>query len=148
MLIGEIVRQSGLSRDTIRYYERLGLLKTVGRPVPTNDYKAYAPDTLDRLRSIKLGKHLGFSLTEIAEGLQLYDRDQFNEVEIEAWLVEKIAQVEEKVQLLQTLRRDLHRSLDQLHGGRCSLTRVPGPRPLPAGSPASGPVLAHAGGRR
>ena len=148
MLIGEIVRQSGLSRDTIRYYERLGLLKTVGRPAPTNDYKAYAPDTLARLKSITLGKRLGFSLTEIAEGLRLYDRDQFNEVEIEAWLVEKLAQVEEKVQLLQTLRRDLLRSLDKLHIGCCSLTRAPGPRPLPASSPVSGPVLAHASGRR
>lgn len=148
MLIGEIVLQSGLSRDTIRYYERLGLLQTVGRPAPTNDYKAYAPDTLARLRSIQLGKRLGFSLTEIAEGLRLYDRDQFNEGEIEAWLVEKLARVDEKMQLLQTLRHDLRRSLDQLHGGRCSLTRVPGPRALPGSSPASGPVLARADGLR
>lgn len=145
MLIGEIVLQSGLPRDTIRYYERLGLLKTVGRPAPTNCYKAYAPDTLARLRSINLGKHLGFSLTEIAEGLRLYDRDQFNEGEIEAWLVEKLAQVDEKLQLLQTLRRDLLRSLDKLHIGRCSLTRAPGPRALPGSSPTSGPVRAPAG---
>jgi len=145
MLIGEIVRQSGLSRDTIRYYERLGLLQTVGRPAPTNDYKAYAPDTLSRLRSIKLGQRLGFSLAEIAEGLRLHDRDQFNEAEIETWLVEKLARVGEQLRLLLTLRRDLRRSLDQLRNGRCSLTQVPGPRPRPESSPASAPRLAHAG---
>jgi MerR family copper efflux transcriptional regulator len=52
-LIGEIVRQTGVSRDTIRYYEWLGLLQTEGRPSPFNTYKAYPAATVIRLGLIQ-----------------------------------------------------------------------------------------------
>jgi DNA-binding transcriptional MerR regulator len=53
MLICEIVRQTGVSRDTIRYYERLGLLQAEGRPSPFNTYEAYPAATVTRLGLIQ-----------------------------------------------------------------------------------------------
>lgn len=91
MRIGEVVRQSGIPRDTItiRYYERMGLLRAQGRSTPTNRYKTYAPDTLTRLELIRQAKKLGFSLTEIADGLELLFRKQLSDVAAEDQLSDK-----------------------------------------------------------
>lgn len=64
MLIGELSKQSGLSRDTIRYYEKLSLLAVTAR-CHSNHYKDYGPEVLDRLRRIQQLKNIGFTLREI-----------------------------------------------------------------------------------
>ena len=59
MLIGEIGQQTGVARDTIRYYECLGLLQADGRPGQFNNYKAYPAATITRLGLIQQAKSLG-----------------------------------------------------------------------------------------
>lgn len=64
MRIGELAQRSGLSRDTLRYYERLGLLDFVSRH--DNNYREYADEALDKLELIKKGKSIDLTLREIA----------------------------------------------------------------------------------
>jgi DNA-binding transcriptional MerR regulator len=75
MLIGELSRKSGLSRDTIRFYEKLGLIRLGRRQRRANNYKEYPPEVLRRLLSINQLKEFGFTLAEIAEILDLLEAD-------------------------------------------------------------------------
>jgi len=65
MRIGELARQAGVNVQTVRYYERRGLLDD---PRGRGDgYREYGPDTLERLRFIRRAQELGFTLGEIAQ---------------------------------------------------------------------------------
>lgn len=66
MLIGELSRRSGFSRDTIRYYDKLGLLPAVEH-IAANGYHLFGQSALLRLRQIGRLKQLGFALREIKE---------------------------------------------------------------------------------
>jgi DNA-binding transcriptional MerR regulator len=67
MLIAEVERQSGLSRDTIRYYERIGLLAPT--PRASNGYRVYAAHTLVVLSFIRSAQQIGFSLEQVRAAL-------------------------------------------------------------------------------
>jgi|SRR5579875_2101043 len=72
MNIGELAKQVGVNVQTVRFYERRGLL-----PEPTrkeSGYRIYGPDDLHRLRFIRHAKTLGFSLNEIATILQMREK--------------------------------------------------------------------------
>lgn len=71
--ITDIARQAGVPTSTLRYYDRLGLLASVGRA--SNGYRHYDARALDRLRFIGRAKELGCSLEEIATLLTAFDRD-------------------------------------------------------------------------
>ena len=120
MLIGEIVQQTGVSRDTIRYYERLGLLQAEGRPSPFNNYKAYPATTVARLGLIQQAKSLGFTLAEIADVLYLWENAQLSNAAIQARITDKVAAIDEKIRLLAAMRASLLRDLDATQTGQCA----------------------------
>jgi MerR family copper efflux transcriptional regulator len=105
MTIGRLARAAGVNIDTIRYYERNGLL-----PAPlrrASGYREYAPSDVERLHFIRRSKDLGFTLAEIAELLSLTaDRDtDMRGVKLKA--EERLGQVEHKIKELQRVRRGL-----------------------------------------
>jgi MerR family copper efflux transcriptional regulator len=105
MTIGRLARAAGVNIDTIRYYERNGLL-----PAPlrrASGYREYAPSDVERLHFIRRSKDLGFTLAEIAELLSLTaDRDtDMRGVKRKA--EERLGQVEHKIKELQRVRRGL-----------------------------------------
>jgi DNA-binding transcriptional MerR regulator len=67
MLIAEVERLSGLSRDTVRYYERIGLLAPP--PRASNGYRVYAAHTLVVLSFIRSAQQIGFSLDQVRAAL-------------------------------------------------------------------------------
>ena len=67
--IGAVARRAGVGIDTIRYYEREGLLPEPQRRA--SGYRDYGPDVVERLRFIRRAKDLGFTLEEIRELLAL-----------------------------------------------------------------------------
>jgi len=71
--IGELSKHSGLSRDTIRWYEKVGLLKSDLIPRDGNNYRSYNAEALNKLALIQQSKSFGFSLDEIKELLSLID---------------------------------------------------------------------------
>lgn len=67
MLIGELAAKSGLSRDTIRFYEKQGLISVSRKERRDNNYKEYSDEVLDTLLIIKRVKSFGFTLNEAAD---------------------------------------------------------------------------------
>ncbi len=67
MLIGALAKASGFSKDTIRFYEKIGLIELPRHARRDNNYKDYPDEVLQTLRSIRNLKGLGFTLEEIRE---------------------------------------------------------------------------------
>ena len=67
MLIGELSRKTGLTKDTIRFYEKLGLITAGERQAGTRLYKEFSEEMLQRLLLINQAKTLGFTLNEIKQ---------------------------------------------------------------------------------
>jgi DNA-binding transcriptional MerR regulator len=72
MQIGEVAAQAGVKAQTIRFYERRGLLKTPARTA--SGYRAYPPSVVQIVRFIKQSQELGYTLAEIKQLLALHDR--------------------------------------------------------------------------
>lgn len=70
--IGQLASAAGVGIDTVRYYERSGLLKPAERSA--SGYRKYGESELDRLNFIRRAQHLGFSLNEISELLAISSR--------------------------------------------------------------------------
>lgn len=105
MLIGQLSKRSGLSRDTIRYYEKLQLL-VVGDRVAGNDYKNYTSAALDRLRHIQQLKAVGFTLREI-RNLLASDGGVHPCQELPQQLAGKIEQLSTQISALAQVRASL-----------------------------------------
>ncbi len=69
LTIGKLAKQAGVTVETIRYYQRIGLLNEPTKAL--NSYRHYPPDATNRIRFIKRAQQAGFSLKDIAELLAL-----------------------------------------------------------------------------
>ncbi|KLF89376.1 MerR family transcriptional regulator [Enterobacter asburiae] len=114
MRIGELCSKTGLSKETVRYYERQGLLENIPQPNRSNNYKVYSAVDLQRLNMIKHAKMLGFTLAEIAEVLAVWVDDNFTAEQKQASLRRKLQQLEEKEAALIELRARLQNALNKV----------------------------------
>ncbi|MBE4895447.1 MerR family transcriptional regulator [Enterobacter asburiae] len=114
MRIGELCAKTGLSKETVRYYERQGLLENIPQPNRSNNYKVYSAVDLQRLNMIKHAKMLGFTLAEIAEVLAVWVDDKFTAEQKQASLRRKLQQLEEKEAALIELRARLKNALNKV----------------------------------
>jgi len=112
MQIGELAEATGLSRDTLRYYEKRGLLSARRSG---NGYRDYPEDAVDWLRYIRLAQALGFTLLEIEADLPLLAataRDSAATAEaLRTALQAKLAEIDRRIDGLQELRGELSRRL-------------------------------------
>jgi MerR family transcriptional regulator, copper efflux regulator len=105
MNIGELARRAGVNRETVRFYERRGLL-----PAPPRSgagYRRYAEGDLGRLRFILRAKELGFTLTEIADLLALRFDTAATADDVRARALEKLADADRRIHDLQRIRAAL-----------------------------------------
>ncbi|HVI26654.1 MAG TPA: heavy metal-responsive transcriptional regulator [Xanthomonadaceae bacterium] len=105
MKIGELAKQAGIGVDTVRHYEREGLLPAARRLA--SGYRDYAPGDLRRLRFIRRAKALGFTLPEIRELLALSTRREDDMAAVKAAAEAKIADIDGKLAELQRVRAGL-----------------------------------------
>lgn len=117
MRIGELCAKTGISKDTIRYYERQGLLQAVPQPNTSNNYKVYSAVDLQRLKMIKHAKMLGFTLAEISEVLAIWVEARFTVEQKQACLRHKLEQINEKEKALAGLRAGLTNALSKVSQG-------------------------------
>ncbi|MGB1560925.1 MAG: MerR family transcriptional regulator [Sinimarinibacterium flocculans] len=102
--ISQLAEQAGVGIDTVRYYERSGLLPEP--PRRPSGYRDYPPQSLQRLRFIRRAKALGFSLEQIAGLLEL--SDQRGDVEaVKRLAQQRLGEVEAKLLELQRIRDGL-----------------------------------------
>jgi Hg(II)-responsive transcriptional regulator len=105
MTIGELARSVGVGVETIRFYERKGMIEEP--PRRPSGYRQYDPEVIRRLRFIRRTKELGFSLAEIRELLELRAGSHTACEDIRDQLEEKIVDVQSKIADLQHMRRAL-----------------------------------------
>lgn len=103
--IGQLAKRVGVNVETLRYYERRHLLAPSTRT--PSGYRQYGPAELHRLQFIKNAQALGFSLQEIAEFLNLRVGSTATCGDVKRKTQGKLAQVEKKLEDLQTLARSL-----------------------------------------
>jgi DNA-binding transcriptional MerR regulator len=125
MRSGELARLAGVSADTIRYYERLGLLQTPSR-TPAG-YRQYSKDSVERVRLIRRALGAGFSLAELAAILKIRRRGDVPCKSVFLSAVLKRRQLDARIKELQAMRRELDLILKQWQA-RLALT----PRGRPA----------------
>ena len=110
--IGELAARSGVTPDTLRYYERLGLLPAPRRSA--SGYRLYGPAALDRLRFIKQAQRLGLSLREIRDLVDWADRGGLKRCErVRDLLRRKLADLDAQLTELETFRRTLAAQLER-----------------------------------
>lgn len=109
MLIGEICSKTELSRDTIRYYEKRGLIKVELSNSAFNNYKNYTEENLRRLMLIKRSKKFGFTLNEILDFMELVDNNKANCSTLNQKITEKIASIDQRIQELQEMKSSITR---------------------------------------
>jgi MerR family copper efflux transcriptional regulator len=103
--IGHVARRAGVGVETIRFYEREGLLEEPARR--TSGYRQYTEEAVKQIRFIKRAQHLGFSLKEIRELLALRVERQTDCALVKERAEAKIAAVEQKIIELQSMRQAL-----------------------------------------
>ncbi|HDP33966.1 MAG TPA: MerR family transcriptional regulator [Candidatus Hydrogenedentes bacterium] len=105
LTIGKVARLAGVGVETVRFYEREGLIDKP--PRKTSGYRQYPEDTVLRLRFIRHAKELGFTLREIRELLGLQSDGERACDEVRSLAEAKIANIEEKVAMLERIREVL-----------------------------------------
>jgi MerR family mercuric resistance operon transcriptional regulator len=116
--IGEVARRAGVRVDTVRFYERRGLLPVVMRA--PSGYRYFAPEAVDRIVFVKQAQALGFSLDEMAEILAAIDRGDEPLAAAQVRLEGALTRVDEKIADLQSMRANIARLLEQIVAGQCS----------------------------
>ena len=117
MRIGELAKRTGLPRDTIRFYERNGLITSLKPEGGSNDYRDYADEMVDRLVMITEARDAGFSVKELQALLQHIENPGEERFEADPFLDRKI----------DDLKRTIERSQRLLHMLEATKAAIRGP---------------------
>jgi DNA-binding transcriptional MerR regulator len=107
MLIGELSKKSGFSRDTIRFYEKKGLIALNGHARLENNFKNYSDDILKRLLAIKKIKEFGFTLEETKAMMILFEEGVLEPKRGLRYVQRKISLIERKIEELKAIKSKL-----------------------------------------
>lgn len=110
--IGEVVKELKINKETIRYYERIGLLSSTRRD--SNGYRIYSTEDIEKIRFIIIGKHFGFSLKEIKMLLlKAYDDIHCTNIEeTKTIITSKINEINDKISELEETKNLLRKVND------------------------------------
>jgi len=117
MFIGQLAKQAGLNVESVRFYEREGLLPTP--PRSASGYRCYERRHVETIRFIKQSQALGFSLREIRQLLQIHERltagtaPRTNSQDLQLLEIarERLEAIDEKMQALESMRSALAKFL-------------------------------------
>lgn len=117
--IGEVAREAGVSVDTVRYYERRGLLPVAARR--PSGYRTFGPAAVLRIRFARDLQAMGFALDEVAELLADVDAGAASCATETARVEAVLARVDGKMEALRVLRNRLSSTLRRCRAGTCTL---------------------------
>ena len=107
LTIGKVARRAKVGVETVRFYERQGLIAEPHRG--RSGYRLYPEEAVARIRFIRRAKELGFSLREIRELLALRVNPEVSSVEVKTRAQVKITAINEKIRTLQRMKETLVR---------------------------------------
>jgi DNA-binding transcriptional MerR regulator len=120
MRIGEIAHRSGVTVDTVRFYERLGVLPSPERE--PSGYRDYAPATVERIQLTRELQAIGFTLNDVIDALAAHDAGGAT-CESERWRLDAVLErVDAKLAELAALRGRIVEARDACVEGRCRFT--------------------------
>ena len=114
LTIGQVAQRTGMGIETIRFYERKGLIAEP--PRKESGYRQYETAVLDRLAFIRQAKALGFSLGEIHELLSLRLKADTSSRDIKKIAATRLTDIEQKIKVLRRMQRALKKLVDQCPG--------------------------------
>ena len=122
MRIGEIANRSGVTVDTVRFYERLGVLPSPERE--PSGYRDYVPETVERIQLTRELQAIGFTLNEVIDALAAHDAGGAT-CESERWRLDAVLErVDAQLAELDALRGRIVEARDACAGGRCRFTTL------------------------
>jgi DNA-binding transcriptional MerR regulator len=124
MLIGELVERTGLTKDTIRFYEKKGLIALDRKSRRQNNYKEYSEQVLDKLMLIRKLKDMGFTLNEIDTFLELWREEDASCKNLKFTLENKITLINDQMQRLSELKARLTDSLTKCNNDDCEFEKT------------------------
>ncbi len=110
MQIGELSSATGLSRDTLRFYEKRGLVASQRR---SNGYRDYPAEAVEWLCYVRAAQELGFTLAEIESGMPMLTGAEATGPVLREVLRAKLREIDERIAALGALRSDLARRIDE-----------------------------------
>ena len=120
--IGDLARATETKVETVRYYERIGLMPPPERTQA--NYRSYTTAHLERLNFIRHARGLGFDIAEIRSLLDLADQPDRDCADADRIATGHLAAVEAKIARLEVLRAELARMVGQCRGGQVASCRV------------------------
>jgi MerR family mercuric resistance operon transcriptional regulator len=143
--IGALSKRTGVNIETIRYYERIGVMPAPERT--EGGFRTYREDHLKRLSFIRRGRELGFSLADLRGLLRLVDGHAYTCAQVRAMTLQHVAETRRKIADL----RRLERVMSDM-AGKCTGRRVPDCPIIDAlfetGPPSPGGGLTHVSRRQ
>jgi MerR family mercuric resistance operon transcriptional regulator len=115
MWIGETAREAGVNAQTLRYYERRGLLPRA--PRRGSGYREFPDDAVQIVRFIKRAQELGFSLDEVEELIRLRGVRRGQRHRVRAVAERKLADIDRKIEQLRSMRDALASLVESCHQG-------------------------------
>ena len=115
MLIKALANRTGLSVDTIRFYEKQGLLDETHFQRTSNGYRHYGDTSLQRLNLIKMGQAAGFTLNEMRQAIHAWETDELTPEEKEFYMCRKLEEIDQKMAALNDIKAYLHAKIEAMH---------------------------------
>ena len=123
MLIGELVERTGLTKDTIRFYEKKGLFSLDRKSRRQNNYKEYPEYILEKLILIRRLKEMGFALNEIHTFLESWKDDNASCQGLKSTLENKISLIHKRIRMLNEIQFRLTASLTKCNEHNCEFEK-------------------------
>ena len=114
LTIGQLAKRAGVGVETIRFYEREGLLDEPER-LPSG-YRQYAADVVERVKFLRHAQRLGFTLKDAKDLLELKNDPTADRRDVRDKASKKLADIEQKIRELESMRDDLSRLIAECDG--------------------------------
>jgi|KBSMisStaDraftv2_1062788.scaffolds.fasta_scaffold461237_3 DNA-binding transcriptional MerR regulator len=124
MLIGELSKKSGFSRDTIRFYEKIGLIKLEDNLRDRYQFKDYPEVVLKRLLAVRKMKEYGFTLQETRGLFLLFEEGILDPARGVRYVERKIRYIEQQINELTAVKMKLQEIVDRPSGEVCPIDEV------------------------
>jgi len=124
MLIGELAQKTNLSRHTIRFYEKMGLISVPETSRRDNNYKEYPDDVLKRIAAVQHIKSKGFTLKEARGIINLVQSGMLDPDRSRKYLLKKIAGIEKQILELTDTRKGLLEMVEQCGSENCDVRLI------------------------
>ncbi|MBN8851414.1 MAG: hypothetical protein BGO55_09070 [Sphingobacteriales bacterium 50-39] len=124
MLIGELSKKSGFSRDTIRFYEKIGLIKLEDDLRDRYQFKDYPEGVLKRLLAVRRMKEYGFTLQETRGLFLLFEEGVLDPERGVRYVERKIRHIEQQINELTVVKAKLQEIVDRPSDELCPIDKV------------------------